>query len=362
MNLGVALVCTELLEGVCVNFTESAISSKIRNGLSGSDFGIPALKKYPLIDAQHVRLAIRFFNSCPEDKRELLAENIIKAMDKFKLIDSINIDLSTEFGEFFKDKDKYLTESSNEYQVSENVVAQMLPQVPVQGPIITKRISNVSLYDETISPGEFMPPEEDIAVDPSKVTSLDDDILKSEDPFMESKISLGVIKKNREFDLESLKVVKKLLKYLNDSDKNSDAILKSSLNFKGNIRTFKLTSDPQSKNNPTIKAIIKGAGYTSLNEDDTLSSVYEKHGNGISITLTYDEVMDKIKLQFSEDSDTITESSKDDIDDDIKGLIEKLNRKGYKTKYSCSGHGGSRSKKDVYRDGVYMVNYILLLE
>lgn len=45
-----------------------------------------------------------------------------------------------------------------------------------------------------------------------------------------------------------------------------------------------------------------------------------------------------------------TEATK--IDDDIAPIIHTLNAKGYKTKYSCSGHPSTKFKKDMYRDGV----------
>lgn len=41
------------------------------------------------------------------------------------------------------------------------------------------------------------------------------------------------------------------------------------------------------------------------------------------------------------------------IDDEIKPVIEELNRKGYKTKYSSAGHTKLRKKEDGGRDGVY---------
>lgn len=40
------------------------------------------------------------------------------------------------------------------------------------------------------------------------------------------------------------------------------------------------------------------------------------------------------------------------IDDDIRPIINKLNQKGYKTRYSCSGHPSARMKNDNLRDGV----------
>ena len=42
-----------------------------------------------------------------------------------------------------------------------------------------------------------------------------------------------------------------------------------------------------------------------------------------------------------------------DIDDDIKGIVDILERLGYKVKYSCSGHNKTRIKEDNFRDGVY---------
>ena len=41
------------------------------------------------------------------------------------------------------------------------------------------------------------------------------------------------------------------------------------------------------------------------------------------------------------------------IDTEIKPIIEMLNKKGYKTKYSSAGHTRLRKKEDRYRDGVY---------
>lgn len=46
-------------------------------------------------------------------------------------------------------------------------------------------------------------------------------------------------------------------------------------------------------------------------------------------------------------------ASKEDIDPEIKPVIELLNRLGYKTKYSSAGHREERSKDDRDKDGVY---------
>ena len=48
-------------------FEESELSTKDRNKLDDSEFGIPELRKYPLTDESHVLQAVRFFNKAPDE-------------------------------------------------------------------------------------------------------------------------------------------------------------------------------------------------------------------------------------------------------------------------------------------------------
>lgn len=59
-------------------------------------------------------------------------------------------------------------------------------------------------------------------------------------------------------------------------------------------------------------------------------------------------------ITFANDSEfeEMMMEATDKIDEDIKPIIDSLNEKGYKTKYSCSGHPSARFKKDRFRDGV----------
>lgn len=66
-----------------------ALSTKERNELDYSQFGIPSLRKFPLHDKEHVIQAIRFFNTVDRKHEKELAYNIIKAMRKY------NIEFST---------------------------------------------------------------------------------------------------------------------------------------------------------------------------------------------------------------------------------------------------------------------------
>ena len=64
---------------------ESKLSSEERKNLKDKDFGLPDTRQYPIHDRGHVYSAIRYFGSCPEDKRPQLAKNIKKKADKFNI-------------------------------------------------------------------------------------------------------------------------------------------------------------------------------------------------------------------------------------------------------------------------------------
>lgn len=62
---------------------EAELSTKERNELDDSQFGLPEDRKYPLTDATHVKSAISYFHKCPEGKKKRLAARIRRAAKKF---------------------------------------------------------------------------------------------------------------------------------------------------------------------------------------------------------------------------------------------------------------------------------------
>lgn len=65
-------------------FTEAAMKAKVRNQLPDSEFGIPRLRKYPLNDEKHVRMAVSMFGHCKDPKdKELLAKKIFAKIEEF---------------------------------------------------------------------------------------------------------------------------------------------------------------------------------------------------------------------------------------------------------------------------------------
>ena len=105
-----------------------------------------------------------------------------------------------------------------------------------------------------------------------------------------------------------------------------------------------------------------GKKYANMYKSDVLLS--KKVWNQ-DIKKYLKSVAEKLKVEVSEED--VKESAEEfkeveelallieaaNIDSEIKPIIDKLNRKGYKTKYSSAGHEHLRKKVDKDRDGVY---------
>lgn len=94
--------------------TESALTSKER-----TDFGLPDIKKYPMPDAEHVMLAIKFFNYVNEDREKELADAINAKITEFGITD-INIGENNRFGKYYK-------------PAEDSVMTGWAPNVPYSG-------------------------------------------------------------------------------------------------------------------------------------------------------------------------------------------------------------------------------------
>jgi len=93
---------------------ESALTSKER-----TDFGLPDIKKYPMPDAEHVMLAIKFFNYVNEDREKELADAINAKITEFGITD-INIGENNRFGKYYK-------------PAEDSVMTGWAPNVPYSG-------------------------------------------------------------------------------------------------------------------------------------------------------------------------------------------------------------------------------------
>lgn len=62
---------------------EEKLSTKERNELPDSEFGIPSQRRFPLHNREHVILAVKFFSHVDAEHEEELARNIIRKMKKY---------------------------------------------------------------------------------------------------------------------------------------------------------------------------------------------------------------------------------------------------------------------------------------
>ena len=94
-------------------FMEGELSYFERQRLLPSEFGIPDKRKYPMPDKDHVKAAIQMFNKCdPEDEKEL-ADNIIKKIKKFDMVDDVHVGTSNRFKKYFDNFQESLKEETS---------------------------------------------------------------------------------------------------------------------------------------------------------------------------------------------------------------------------------------------------------
>lgn len=83
------------------SFAYDFIHEMSRSKLDDSDFGIPSQRKYPLNDAKHVKLAIKFFNYVDKEHEAELAKNIIKKIKEYNITD-IKYSEKNRFFKYYK--------------------------------------------------------------------------------------------------------------------------------------------------------------------------------------------------------------------------------------------------------------------
>lgn len=81
---------------------EAALTSKERNDLPASEFGLPKQRRFPLNDEKHVLLAIRFFNHVEEEYEKELARNIIKKIKAFDMADKVHVGKNNRFKPYWE--------------------------------------------------------------------------------------------------------------------------------------------------------------------------------------------------------------------------------------------------------------------
>ncbi|MGL4331249.1 MAG: DUF6582 domain-containing protein, partial [Bacteroidales bacterium] len=66
-----------------IEINRDKLNAEERRELSPDEFGLPEEREFPMPDAAHVRAAEAYFRYCPEDKKTLLAKNILRKASEF---------------------------------------------------------------------------------------------------------------------------------------------------------------------------------------------------------------------------------------------------------------------------------------
>lgn len=83
------------------SFAYDFIHEMSRSKLDDSEFGVPSQRKFPLNDAKHVKLAIKFFNYVDKEHEAELAKNIIKKIKEYNITD-IKYSEKNRFFKYYK--------------------------------------------------------------------------------------------------------------------------------------------------------------------------------------------------------------------------------------------------------------------
>ena len=320
--------------------------------LSKTDFGLPDQKCYPIPDKANIMEAIKNFDDCDNKDKDTLAANIISKLKDLDMFGSIEVDINNGFR-------KYLDAARNDFKTSFDLtpfnaskesynVGNMLPTVGLQK--VTRPVDADDDYD-------------------AYQTYYDDTDIQN-DYVSEAFISLG--KGNSIFDKEAEKIITLIKQYLRNRGDVKD-IMKKSLNIKKNKYSIKLMTNDRDYS-PIIIKYITGAGYTQLDDHDT-SKVFDKYVGDLVIHVLFNQKSGQIimtyeadklpdnkntkpkksndnKAEVKKESVYYSEASKKDISIEMKDIVDVLNKKGYKTKYSSPGYINERFKRDGYRNGI----------
>lgn len=99
---------------------EANLSSKERNNLPDSDFGLPKQRRYPMPDKAHVLAAIRMFNHVEKEYEAELAKNIIKKIKQFDMASEVRVGKNNRFLPYWE---KSELNKDNKKSVKENTIS-----------------------------------------------------------------------------------------------------------------------------------------------------------------------------------------------------------------------------------------------
>ena len=386
--------CKYLAEEKCVSpkslyifhdyVVEKVLKAKDRNNLDDSDFGIPEERKYPIHDEAHVRAAIQRFNYVDKKNEKLLANNIIKALKKFDMLDSIKVSEDNRFSKYLGKEFKEFVESYDVNPIPvirEFNVGTMLPNVGTTLPVWGSDFSNSDIHavvadtdSEIIDKYAFLYDTKDALKDAKEVTDYltsngVDDIDRKENS---QQVTYEDFSEIRELNPADINEYPKKQIWFDDVVSHfvddmkiffpldfDSAKLPDCCNFMKDGYQFNLDKDKTIGKHDLICRVLENKGWEYNTDGCTICARKSVPSVGkcavavIKPSIGYAMIN---TIQNPTDMDVVTESVDEHkhakIDPDIQKVITKLNKMGYTTVASCSGHPNTRVKNDQYRDGI----------
>ena len=202
-----------------------------------------------------------------------------------------------------------IKKADNQADVKEESVETMIPQVPVDKPVLTKTFESANdfmkyIVESTFGNFERFSKEGSFY---SSVTTADTKLAK----------------------------LTKLFEHAVDVEMGMDYVLESVSDIVGDEVLLEATENSSN------------GKLNSVNGVDEMKNLFSRTYGGYN--KFWGKMLESAGIYY-ESNVYLTEAA--NIDKDMKPIIEKLNKKGYKTKNSCAGHPGSFSKKDTNHDNV----------
>lgn len=299
---GAVTEISEKIGMVMVNeyMTEKTLKSKDRKALDDSEFGIPETRSYPIHDKVHVRAAIMMFNKVDPKYEKELASNLIQAMKKFGMLNSVHVGKNNRFKQYIDKEYKNFKESYDTFSFPVNLTefsaGSLLPTSSNTG---WGEVLDANKLDEMIKDSNQDAKKYAELYDTVEINQPDDFVLDVCESTEEEYIAYESLipQRNITFDGEVEKLMSKLKEFVNNPKNDYlETILKKAINYKKTVYTIHLKDQKGDGANKVISK-IKSCGFKEVN-DEGVKAIYDKETHGILITVIYDTVTDKIRITY----------------------------------------------------------------